>query len=272
MSAAPPLSDADLHGVIDGHIEAGRRTEILRRLAAAPAERAKIDAWQAQNDLLKSAFLGIEKEPLPPSLRLVPTPTLHCIPRAETSIVEERRLHPSRTHHRRALVGIASVLLIVGGLSASWMLIQSADKGPQLGDMRLRGTVDETLAMQTADAVETDAARRVAKTATAEPDIPPVGLPTTTIPDLTPAGFTFISADSPPSRPRSLVFHYRNAGAERVVVGVIRAPQVAGAGPTRIGRSFSWHRDDNAFAIAGTVRSERLRAMATLLQNAGSDE
>lgn len=259
---ASSLSEADLHGLVDGHLESDRRGDILRRLAASPADRALVEAWQEQNDLIRSAFVDVEKEPLPVSLDLAPPPRLRCISRIESAASKPA---PVRRAH---IAGLATILLVAAGLGGSWMLLDAAAKDPEFANLQLRGTIDETLAGRAAQALDVGASR--------PPRQAPAlagALPTTTIPDLGPSGFSLTSAETEATEPASLVFHYQNAAAERLVISVARAPQDAPTmPPTAIGKTYSWHRRDNAFAIAGTVRPDRLRAIAVVLQGDSGDE
>ena len=68
--------------------------------------------------------------------------------------------------------------------------------------------------------------------------------------------------------PASLVFHYENAAADRVVISVARAATRSStpAAPSRIGEAWSWHRRDKAYAMAGTMSASRLHALAAALQ------
>lgn len=266
MGVAIPLSDGDLHGLVDGRLDPARRADALRALASAPAERAKVEAWQEQNDLIRATFAMVEEEPLPPSMRLVAPPALHCIPSPVTP-----RAQPVPTRPRRHLiVGTALVLVVMSGLGASWLLLQQSDEAPQIVDLDLRGPVEATLASSASEAVARGPERDSAAHATAAVSSS-APLPTTTIPDLSAAGFAFTSAETRAQTPVSLVFHYADRDANRVVVSVAQADgdsPIGEAGRTLVpvGKSLVWRQGATAYAVAGTIEPERLRTIAALVR------
>lgn len=261
----PFLAETDLHGLVDGYIEPDRRVEALRRLAASPADRARVEAWQGQNDLLRSAFAGIVREPLPPVLDLTAKAQLHCIPANDAPIVAPPGVvEPVPSRRRRVGGAFAAVAVIAAGLWGSWALLDQAGTDDALESATLRGSVDAALVARSSEAVKLAAAAP-----SAAPRRAAQSLPTTDIPDLHAAGFSFAGADIA-AEPMSIVFRYQNGGDERVAVTVAaRGRAVDGAGraaPVRIGNAYSWHKGNKAYAIAGTVRPGRLRALATALQ------
>lgn len=268
MSASTSfVSEAELHGLVDGHIEANRRAGILRRLAASPADRVRLEAWREQSDLIRDAFAEVEREPLPVSLDLTPPPRLLCLPGREPPRLGQR---PSAGARGRVAAGLATLILMGAGLGGSWILMDSAWKDQESAGPRLRGTTDETLASRAVRALDLGARE------THDKGHAPAlarALPTSVIPDLGSVGFSLTSAEAEAAEPASLVFRYRNAAAERLVISVARARGDLPAAPlARLGETFSWHRHDNVFAIAGTVSPERLRAIAVALQGDADDE
>lgn len=259
----PFLAEPDLHGLVDGFIEPERRVEALRRLAASPADRARVEAWQGQNDLLRSAFAGIVREPVPPMLDLTAKAQLHCIPANDAPIVAPPGVvEPAPSRRRRVAGAFAAVTVIAAGLWGSWALLDQAGTNDALQGATLRGSVDAALAARSSEAV-----KLAAVAPSAAPRRAAESLPTTDIPDLHAAGFSFAGADAM-AEPVSIVFRYQNGG-ERVAVSVAtRAPsgEAGSATPVRIGDGYSWHKGNKAYAIAGTVRPGRLRALATALQ------
>ena len=248
MTSLSFFSDADLHGLVDGHLETSRRTDVLKRLASAPADRARLAAWQEQTDLLRAAFTGVDREPIPALLDLAPRTKLHCV--ADAPIV---RRPPEMPATRSAMfpwiAGFGGVAAV--SLGCLWFASVSAPRESGIAD--LRGSVDDTLRTRTTRAL-------AETTATA------AALPTTTIPDLTAAGFELVGAESKTSEPVSLMFRYRNAAAERVVISVARSLPAPAQRPARVGDVILWHSRANAFAIAGTIKAERLKAIAAALQ------
>ena len=247
---SPPVSDADLHGLVDGHLDVSRRADVLRRLAKAPEDRMRVETWQDQTDMLRAAFGGIDREPLPAMLDLTSKPRLRCVSDEDAPMVVTPAMKPGPA--RRSVVG---VLLVVAALAGCvWYLVPSGASDPSLADFRLRGPVDEALRARTVAAL-------------GEAPKPGIGLPTLTIPDLEMAGFSFVGAETQASQPASLLFRYRNAASEILVISVARGTVAPSQPPVHAGDVYLWRSRDNAFAMAGTIKPERLRAIATALQS-----
>ena len=249
------VAEADLHAFVDGRLTLDRRADVLRLLSSSRADRALIEAWQEQNDALRGAFAGVEREPLPPSLNLTPLPHL----RLAEPIAPEAE--PARSRHNgRVFAALATAAIVLAGFAGAWAL-RDTSSGDVVVDGGSRSAIEEGLAKS---AIAALAKGNGAPRGNRHPG--GGSLPTTTIPDLGRSGFDFIRAEAA-VLPASLVFHYENAAAERVVISVARgAGMRASPAPARIGGAWSWYRHDKAYALAGTVPAGRLRALATALQ------
>lgn len=246
------LTDAEIHGLVDGRLEGDKRSEILRRLAASAVDRHRVEVWQEQNELIRGAFSAVEKEPLPVALNLA-APHMHAVGMGDAPISAAIE-HAPRS---RALAGMAATLIVLAGLGGLWLMFDTAERdGPAMGPtigMGLRASIDDTLAERADAALDRDTTAAVV--------VAQGTLPITEIPDLSPAGFVFASAEA--SEPDALLFHYRKA-ADRLVVGVSRATRTSS--PSRSGRTMGWRHGANAYAVAGTMAPEKLRVIAALLQ------
>ena len=235
---ASVLAEVELHGLVDGHVEPGRRADLLRRLAGSPVDRAIVEAWQDQTDLIREAFREVPTEALPVALDLAP-------PRLRS--VDVDRLHkgsaPSAPARHGGGAAITAALLITIGLTLSWMA-GSRDDG----------------AIPTRAAAATD----VDKTAT---------LPSFRIPDLSASGLRLTDVSSQADAPATVVLRYRDGGAGRVALEVARnAPDIGPMPLEHAGKTLTWRSQNAAFTLAGTVPPERLRAVAVALQaDQGSD-
>ncbi|MDQ6704268.1 MAG: hypothetical protein M3Z96_14885 [Pseudomonadota bacterium] len=69
---APPVSEAELHGFVDGDLDRGRREAIQAFLAASPGDAARVATWRRQNESIRAVFAPVETGPLPWSLPLAP--------------------------------------------------------------------------------------------------------------------------------------------------------------------------------------------------------
>ncbi|CAN5147579.1 anti-sigma factor [soil metagenome] len=67
-----PITEADLHAWVDGHLDAERRAVVDAWLADHPDERRRVDAWRVDAERMRDLLAPVAREPLP--LRLaVPT-------------------------------------------------------------------------------------------------------------------------------------------------------------------------------------------------------
>ncbi len=268
------LSEAELHGLVDGRLDAVRRTELLQRVAASPFDRERVASWQEQGDLLRAAFRGVEREVLPAELDLRSPPArVYSLPArgasqdAPDSMPPVRASAPGRTAWRRLTVyAVATtVAALCVGSGTAWIVGAS----PPVAEATVqpeRDTPDAVLALRTLAALGgTSGGQGTAGSA---------ALPTTLIPDLTTSGFAFSGAEPQGSEPASIVFRYRNAAAEQVVVGVARVARDDRRGtPSQPAAGvYAWRSGARTFAVAGTLPRERLRAIAVLLKGDTIDE
>ncbi|MGH6935840.1 MAG: anti-sigma factor family protein [Methylocella sp.] len=70
----PPVSEAELHGFVDGDLDRGRREAVQAFLAASPEDAARVKTWQRLNETIRAAFAPVETEPLLWSLPVAPGP------------------------------------------------------------------------------------------------------------------------------------------------------------------------------------------------------
>ncbi|MGI8569110.1 MAG: anti-sigma factor family protein [Methylocella sp.] len=68
----PPVSEAELHGFVDGDMDHGRREAVQAYLAASPGDAARVETWRRQNETIRATFAPVETGPLPWSLPLAP--------------------------------------------------------------------------------------------------------------------------------------------------------------------------------------------------------
>jgi len=68
----PPVSEAELHGYVDGDMDRGRRETVQAFLAISPRDAARVETWRRQNEAIRAAFAPLETGPLPWSFPLAP--------------------------------------------------------------------------------------------------------------------------------------------------------------------------------------------------------
>ncbi|MCX8254302.1 protein of unknown function [Beijerinckiaceae bacterium RH AL1] len=235
------LAEADLHGLVDGRVEPSRRADVLRRLAGSAADRALVEAWQDQADLIREAFRTVAAEPLPMALDLAP-PRLRSIDTTRVNAERPRGTSAATSAAKTRAGGgaaIAAALVIAIGLTMSWMA----------------GSRDDTVVPP---AAASDGAAAT--------------LPTFKVPDLSKTGLRLTEVASDADDASTLVLRFRADGG-RVALRVSRnAPDIGAMPLERTDKALTWRTPTAAFSLTGTLAPERLRAVAVALQaDQGSD-
>src|SRR5262245_40514552 len=70
MTSPVPVTDDELHAYVDGELPAERRPTVEAWLAAHPDDAARVAAWQAQADLIRSRYGVVVQQPVPQRLCL----------------------------------------------------------------------------------------------------------------------------------------------------------------------------------------------------------
>ena len=65
-----PVTEDELHAYVDGELPADRQPAVEAWLAAHADDAARVSAWRAQADLIKTRHAGIVREPVPARLSL----------------------------------------------------------------------------------------------------------------------------------------------------------------------------------------------------------
>ncbi len=104
MSVDRPIAEDDLHGHVDGALDAARSREVEAYLAAHPDVAARVEAYAAQRHGMRAALAPVAAEPVPADLGLA------------TLIAARRR---SRGVPWRA--AIAAVLCLAIGGGGGWI-------------------------------------------------------------------------------------------------------------------------------------------------------
>jgi anti-sigma factor RsiW len=65
-----PVTEDELHALLDGELPADRRQEVEAWLAAHPDDAARLAAWRSQDDAIRVRFGSVADEPVPERLDL----------------------------------------------------------------------------------------------------------------------------------------------------------------------------------------------------------
>lgn len=100
-----PISEDDLHALVDGRLSAARQTEVEAWLDHHPEAANRVNAWRRQNHDLRAVFSGVEDEATPARLNI-------------RNLAAERRFWRGD----RLGAAVAAVLLLALGGAAGWTL------------------------------------------------------------------------------------------------------------------------------------------------------
>jgi len=64
----PPLTEDELHALVDGRLDEMQRTTLEARLARGPKAQATVDQWRRQRALLQGLYADMREEPTPEHL------------------------------------------------------------------------------------------------------------------------------------------------------------------------------------------------------------
>jgi anti-sigma factor RsiW len=120
-----PITEDELHALVDGVLDPARRPEVEAYLATQPAVAARVAAYRRQRDMLRAALAPVAAEPVPPELNL--------------ARMAEARRRPARVPWQ---VAAALVLALGLGSGSGWWLH---------GQVRPAATGIVALAQQAAD-------------------------------------------------------------------------------------------------------------------------
>jgi anti-sigma factor RsiW len=254
----PPLSDDDLHALVDGRLPPDQAASVQRRVDADPVAAATVQAWRAQRESLRAHLQGALHEAPPDSMR-----------QAATHL--ERR-HREREHWTR-LGGMAAGLLLA--FCAGWLghgqwqgdasASLAARRGPG-GFARQAIAAHVVYAPEVRHPVEVDAAQQdhlvqwLSKRVGRSLRVPQLGS----------EGFELVGGRLLPAEDGARAqFMFQSAAGERITlyIGALASRDVAACSEFRFvgegsASSFYWVDEGFGYALAGQLPRQRLLGLA----------
>ncbi|WP_026606213.1 anti-sigma factor family protein [Methylocapsa acidiphila] len=277
IGAPPPVTDEDLHGLVDGELEPRRRDFVLRFLASSPADAARVESWRRQNETIRAAFARVETEAPPDSLLLAPPESekrFSCKIISEPGRFSgggktERDPAPqARGRLRQFLLLLAAFFGgIIFALSAA-LIVDHLD-GPEPP----RLTVEHPPARGESDAIfigRTVAALQSLSPATASPAQGGglgKGETALVLPNFAETGLRLIGARAAPSEfDRMYCFFYAKQAEATVVLCAEKINDATASAFHQVGRfpggAIDWRQMGARYAIAGPLSDKDLRSLA----------
>jgi anti-sigma factor RsiW len=117
----PPVSEAELHGFVDGDMNRGRREAVQAFLAASPGDAARVETWRRQNETIRAAFAPVETGPLPWSLPPAPGAEGVAATGRAGGQAEASGSHPWRARWFARLIGLSFACGALLAASAAYL-------------------------------------------------------------------------------------------------------------------------------------------------------
>jgi anti-sigma factor RsiW len=246
----PPIGEDDLQAYVDERLDAARLADVRRYLAEHPEAAARVRAFAAQRDGLRSALVHKASEPIPARLR-----------------VAHLRAGLRQRRWRQLRGAAAAVLLVLLGAGAGW-LARGGWTGPAVPDappMAEAAAAHRVFAQEVRRPTELVAADAddLADWLTERLRTPVV------VPDLLAAGFRPLGGHLLPSPhgPAAVVMYERVGGDTRLSFYVRPAPDTP-AGPLRCADhpggyvTYYWFDGRFGYAVTAALPREDLREVA----------
>jgi anti-sigma factor RsiW len=142
-----PVSEAELHGFVDGDMDRGRREAVQAFLAASPGDASRVETWRRQNEAIRAAFAPVETGPLPWSFPLAPgaegvATTRH----AAGGQAEARGSHAWRERCFARLIGLSFASGALLAVSAAYLAgrVNAPEAAPPASEGLTRAGMNDT--------------------------------------------------------------------------------------------------------------------------------
>jgi anti-sigma factor RsiW len=261
----PPVSEADLHGFVDGGLDRGRREAVEALLAASPADAERVGTWRRQNERIRAAFASMEAAPLPWASPLAPgahgeAATARAAGRSRQGGFRGQS-HAWRERWFARLIGIAFTggVLLAAGANYFTNHVEAPD-GARLSS-------SEAFSAQVISALRAfdpppNTAGLLAREQAREPNLAAPVLPNLALDGLKLAGVRAIADGQ--GQMLCLFYARQNAGTLALCVEKTPGPsetaaRVSGTFPSA---AISWRQQGADYAVAGALPEPELRSLA----------
>jgi anti-sigma factor RsiW len=282
----PPVTEEDLHALVDGETDPARRDAIFSFLSGSPADTAKVDAWRRQNEAIRAGFARIEAEPFDVLATLAPpaqtgNPVKVLAAHINPAQPAKRRPAWSFQSWRRRLswpdvriwrnpTGPAFLLAFLAGIGAAIGIIALFDRA-NLGASPVEGPAkveaDDAFVNRAKSAL-IDFARSGESTAV-RPGAPPAAL---ILPNLSAIGLRLTGVRVVPGeKDRMICLFYAKGVAGAIALCAEAADDGDGPGfheaEQSAHRTIWWRQKRAKYALSGALPEAELRSLANHARN-----
>ncbi|HUI19459.1 MAG TPA: hypothetical protein VLZ74_00205 [Methylocella sp.] len=272
----PPVSEADLHGFVDGGLDRARREAVEAFLAASPADAARAESWRRQNETIRAAFASGDAASLPWSLPYASS--AKGVTRGRAALgsrpaADVPAFSPSwRERWFVYFVGLAFASGVLLSAGASHLAGRGEIQGampPSAGDPNLAAaTTDEAFAGEAMSALlafDQPSAAAPVQSSKEQGQAQDVAAPI--LPSLPAAGLKLTAVRAAPGEQGQMLcmfYEKQNAGhlafcAEKTPGPSEMAARLSGNFPVA---RISWRQQGAHYALAGALPGPELRALA----------
>jgi anti-sigma factor RsiW len=240
-----PVTEDELHAYVDGELPADRQAAVEAWLASHPDDAARVAAWRAQIDAIRTRYGAAASEPIPARLDL------------------DRLSRSGRSW--RVLAAAAALGIFVLGAASGWFIRGATSAGPSGFETFTLDAIDahKLYAVEVRHPVEVPAneaahlvqwlSKRVGYDLRA--------------PDLTHLGLKLVGGRLLPGPTGAAAFFmYENASGERFTIYTARSNSPDSAMRYNVSgkcSAFYWVDGDVAYVVSGQADREQLSKVAT---------
>jgi anti-sigma factor RsiW len=266
----PPVSEAELHGFVDGDMDRVRREAVQAFLAASPADAARVETWQRQNETIRAAFVPVETGPLPWSLPLAPG----AEGVAATGHAAGRQAEPSGSHSWRArwfarLIGLSFACGALLAASAAYLAghVNAPEAAPPSSEDPSPVGMNDTFVTRAMSALRAFEPPRAAVRLSPNSDGPGQDTAAPILPNLPGEGLKLAGVRAMPGEQGQMsCLVYVRPDEANIALCVEKAgdpgetvPRVSGNFPSA---AIHWRQKGANYALVGALPEARLRSLA----------
>jgi anti-sigma factor RsiW len=266
----PPVSEAELHGLVDGDMDSGRHEAVQAYLAASLEDAARVETWRRQNAMIRAAFAPVETGPVPWSLPLAPgTEGAAATRQAAGGQAEASGSHLWRERWIARLIGLsfASGALLAAGAAYLASRANAPEAAPPSSEGPTPAGLNDTYVTRAMSALRAFVPPLAAVRLSPNREGPQEDTAAPILPNLSVDGLTLAGVRAVPGgQGQMLCLIYARPDAAKIALCVEKAgdpgdsvPRVPGGFPSSM---IAWRQKGADYALTGALPEPELRALA----------
>ncbi|MDQ6702912.1 MAG: hypothetical protein M3Z96_07325 [Pseudomonadota bacterium] len=270
LGRGPPVSEAELHGFVDGDMDRGRREAVQAFLAASPADAARVETWRRQNETIRAAFAPVETGPLPWSLPLSPgAEGVAATGHAAGGQAEASGSHSGRERWFARLIGLsfASGALLAASVAYLAGRVNAPEAAPPSSEGHTPAGMNDTFVPRAMSALRAFEPPPAAVRLSPNRDGPGQDTAALILPNLPVEGLKLAGVRAMPGEQgQILCLFYARPDETNIALCVEKAVDSSDTVARRAGNfpsaAIHWRQKGANYAIVGALPEARLRSLA----------